>query len=126
MTPRQRLASHVDMMYHDSDGNRVDLAVLCRREPGWATNRIQELTRQVEALLRGNDQMRLLARLPLPPDVVDQLNETNRLREEINGLREELRRRDALLVSSQERLLALKTLVAQAGLGIDQDAGVEK
>ena len=70
----------MDKTYRDSDGNRVDLAVLCCREPGWATNRIKELTRQVEALVRGNDQMRLLAGLPLPPDVVAKLREADRLR----------------------------------------------
>jgi len=70
----------MDRTYRDSDGNRVDLAVLCRREPGWATNRILELTRQVDELLRGNDQMRLLAQLPLPPDVVAKLREADRLR----------------------------------------------
>ena len=43
-------------------------------------NRIKELTRQVEALVRGNDQMRLLAGLPLPPDVVAKLREADRLR----------------------------------------------
>ena len=70
----------MDRTYRDSDGNRVDLAVLCVREPGWATNRILELTRQVDALLRGNDQMRLLAGLPLPPEVVAKLSEADRLR----------------------------------------------
>jgi hypothetical protein len=70
----------MDRSYRDSDGNRVDLAVLCVREPGWATNRILELTRQVDALLRGNDQMRLIAGLPLPPEVVAKLREADRLR----------------------------------------------
>ena len=70
----------MDRTYRDSAGNRVDLAVLCAREPGWATNRILELTRQVDALLRGNAQMRLLAGLPLPPEVVAKLSEADRLR----------------------------------------------
>jgi len=30
-------------VYTDSDGNRCDLATLCRREPGWAANRIDTL-----------------------------------------------------------------------------------
>jgi hypothetical protein len=38
--------------YRDSDGNRVDLAVLCAREPQWAANRILELTRQMDAILK--------------------------------------------------------------------------
>ena len=70
----------MDRTYRDSDGNRVDLATLCVREPGWAANRILELTRQVDALLLGNDQMRLLAALPLPPEVVAKVGEADRLR----------------------------------------------
>src|SRR5690606_8363740 len=33
----------VERQYQDSDGNPCDLVTLCRREPGWAANRIDTL-----------------------------------------------------------------------------------
>lgn len=36
----------------DSDGSECDLPVMCMREPGWAANRIQELTAERDQLLR--------------------------------------------------------------------------
>jgi len=38
------------MTYHDADGNECDLPTLVVREPGWATSRIERLTKENERL----------------------------------------------------------------------------
>jgi len=47
----------VTALYTDSEGRQCELAVMCRREPEWASKRIKHLTEQldrVRALLEAN------------------------------------------------------------------------
>jgi hypothetical protein len=40
----------------DSDGNEVDLATMCHREPGWAANRIGHMTEQLAKAMEQRDE----------------------------------------------------------------------
>lgn len=78
MTP-----SRTEEMRRVADEWEVDRRIPAHR----AARLLKEVLRRVDELERGVGQMRLIAGLPLPPDVVEKVAEANRLRERLREVR---------------------------------------
>jgi hypothetical protein len=78
MTDEKKLTTESpdEPAYFDSDGNRVDLATLCRREPLWAMNRIKHLGQETKRMAAEIE--RLALRLKKAEEVVELADMTAR------------------------------------------------